>query len=207
MTWNDQHRRGDVLRAVETAADQRRDGVLPTGVPGVAETFADEADLVGALLLRWHARLSARLERSLAADPMDLTQAVASAWAATARDRAGVRLVLDRAVAGPDSAAARVAQRAQELERGRLAVAAGLASAHGPRAVEAGRRVEELAREGLDLHALPVPAGPGTAAPETTEQTTPTPAPASDPPRQRHGAAPVHDGPSFVDRIRAVLAA
>ena len=58
MTWTAFHRRSEVLRAVVTEADRRPDATLPTDVPGVSETFRDELDLVGALQLRWHARLT-----------------------------------------------------------------------------------------------------------------------------------------------------
>ena len=61
MTWSTFHRRGEVLRGVIDAADTRRDGLLPTDVPGVPETFDDELALLGALQLRWHTRLSGRL--------------------------------------------------------------------------------------------------------------------------------------------------
>src|SRR5687768_17251284 len=57
-TWTSHHRRGEVLRRVMEAADERRDGVLPTDVDGVAETFGDSLDLLGALQLRWHTRLA-----------------------------------------------------------------------------------------------------------------------------------------------------
>ena len=66
MTWDAFHRRGDVLRAVVAEANRRRDGVLPMDLPGVAETFGDELDLVAALQLRWHTRLAGRIERALA---------------------------------------------------------------------------------------------------------------------------------------------
>src|SRR4051794_39292552 len=49
MTWTSFHRRGDVLREVIAAADQRRDGLLPSDVDGVSETFTDELDLLAAL--------------------------------------------------------------------------------------------------------------------------------------------------------------
>src|SRR6187551_2655353 len=54
MTWTSFHRRGDVLRDVIAAADQRGDGVLPRDVHGVSATFADDLDLLAALQLKWH---------------------------------------------------------------------------------------------------------------------------------------------------------
>ena len=38
MTWTSFHRRGDVLRDVIAAADQRLDGTLPRDVDGVSAT-------------------------------------------------------------------------------------------------------------------------------------------------------------------------
>ena len=63
MTWTSFHRRGEVLRDVIAAADQRRDGVLPRDVDGVSATFADDLELLGALQLKWHTRLAGRIER------------------------------------------------------------------------------------------------------------------------------------------------
>lgn len=60
-------------------ADRRRDGVLPMQMPGVAETFGDELELVAALQLRWHTRLAGTIERELMEEPMDLEAAVVSA--------------------------------------------------------------------------------------------------------------------------------
>lgn len=183
MSWNSFHHRGETLRTVVDTANARRDGVLPMDVPGVAENFTGQLDLVGALMLKWHARLSGNLERSLAREPMDLEAAVASAWRTTAEQMPGVRLVIDRCLDFPEGDDMEHAmRRARVHERARLATAAGLASGQGDAAVEAGRQVEERAR--LELAA---------AAPvEVT-------APAVDEP-----AVPAV---SFVDRIRAVLAA
>src|SRR5690349_9483754 len=95
MTWTSFHRRGEILRDVIASANRRRDGLLPTDLPGVADAFADEQELLGALLLRWHTRLAGRIERELAAQPMELEEAVVAAWHATADELPGVRLVLD----------------------------------------------------------------------------------------------------------------
>ena len=62
-TWDSFHRRGEVLRAVVDEANLRRDGMLPTDLPGVAETFRDDLSLVAALQLRWHTRLAGTIER------------------------------------------------------------------------------------------------------------------------------------------------
>src|SRR5688572_25527773 len=95
MTWNAFHSRGDVLRAVTAAADDRLDGRLPVDVDGVREVFDDELDLLGALQLRWHTRLAGRIDRALVSQPLDLDAAVIGAWHATAEELPGVRRVLD----------------------------------------------------------------------------------------------------------------
>ena len=183
MSWTAFHSRGETLRAVVDTANARRDGILPMQEPGVAEHFTDEVDLVGALLLKWHARLSGNIERALVREPMNLEAAVAAAWRTTAEQMYGVRLVIDRCVeqpATPEMAAAM--NRAREREWIRLAAAAGLANDQGPAAVEAGRRVEALARQGLEPVVVP--------------QAPPAPASTDDTPSE-----------SFVARIKAVLAA
>ena len=96
MTWTAFHNRGEILRTVIATADDRRDGILPMDVAGVAETFGDELALLGALQLRWHTRLAGRIERELDRAPHDPEAAVAAARRQTARDLPGVRAVLDR---------------------------------------------------------------------------------------------------------------
>ena len=191
MSWNSFHNRGEILRAVVDTANDRRDGVLPVGVPGVAENFEDALDLVGALLLKWHARLSGNIERALMREPLDLQSAVADAWRTTAEQMPGVRLVIDRCAERPSTPEMEQAMnRAREHEWMRLAMLAGLASSQNAAAVAAGRRVEDLARGDLDLSVRSPQAGAPTAR-QTKVSTRPKPA----------------SGPSFVDRIRAVLAA
>ncbi len=185
MTWNSFHRRGEILQTVVQTADARRDGVLPMQLPGVPETFRDELDLLAALQLKWHARLSGNIERALMAQPLDLESAIASAWRATSEQMPGVRLILDRYTETPsDSRMGAALQRASEKEWIRLAAAAGLASDESAAAARVGRRVELRAR---------------------TEAAGPVARPASevlaDPDRTAEGT------PSLVDRIKAVLAA
>jgi hypothetical protein len=146
-TWDTFHRRGDVLRAVADRADARRDGALPTDVPGVAETFRDELDLVAALQLRWHTRLAGRIEQALADRPADLESAVLTAWRATASELAGVRLVLDRALDEPTSdEVATALRRARTNDWTLLAAMSGRAGVSDPGAAGAGRDLEERAR-------------------------------------------------------------
>jgi hypothetical protein len=150
MSWKTFHSRGETLRTVMDTADERRDGLLPMDLPGVAENFIDELDLIGALLLKWHARLSGNIERAMVREPLDLESAVARAWHLTAEEMPGVRLVIDRCVdqpVGPEME--RVMARAREMEWSRLTIAAGLANTHDESAVAVGRGVEEHARTGL----------------------------------------------------------
>ena len=191
MSWNTFHRRGETLRAVVETANERRDGILPMEAPGVVENFADELDLIGALQLKWHARLSGNLERTMMREPMDLEAAVVRAWRTTAAQMAGVRLVIDRCAAEPSSPEMAAATgRAGRLERARLATAAGLANGHDDAAVEVGRRIEEKARRGMLHEAIP------EASPESGDT------PSRRAPRAgRHAASE-----SFVDRVRAALA-
>lgn len=164
-SWDAFHRRGDVLRAVADQADARRDGLLPTDVPGAAETFRDDLDLIAALQLRWHTRLAGRVEQALADQPLDLELAVVDAWRATADELAGVRLVLDRALAEPPSAeAATVLGRARDKDWTLLAVMAGRAGVSETAAPRVGRGLEDRARAGWLLtspprHRADVPAG------------------------------------------------
>lgn len=148
MTWTAFHRRGEVLRAVVETADQRVDGELPLYVPGVAETFADATDLLGALQLRWHTRLAGRIERELMAQPMDLERAVVRAWQRTADEMPGVRAILDHHLDHPlDDEMARVAATAAAKEHVLLAVMAGLGGPADPESAAVGARIEAHARE------------------------------------------------------------
>lgn len=181
MTWNAFHHRGEILQAVIDTADTRLDGLLPLDIPGVSETFADELDLIGALWLKWHARLSGNIERELMAQPMDLEAAITNAWRVTSHQAPGTRLILDHyteSPTGPKMAAA--LNRAREKEWLKLARVAGLASDDSAPAARAGERVTQNARVGLPA---PLPAVAGAPTVDDVET------------------------PSLVDRIRAVLAA
>ncbi|NYG56618.1 hypothetical protein [Nocardioides perillae] len=150
MTWTSYHRRGDVLRTVVERADQRRDGILPTDVAGVSETFRDDLDLLGALSLKWHTRLAGRIEGELASQPLDLEAAVVRAWQSTARDLAGVRSVLDRALAAhPDPDVVAALEKAAAKEHVLLALMAGRSSTADDVAARVGRAIAERARDTL----------------------------------------------------------
>jgi hypothetical protein len=147
MTWKSFHRRGEVLRAVIATADARRDGILPMDVDGVAETFGDELSLLGALQLRWHTRLAGRIERELMRQPMDLEQAVVTAWQATAEELPGVRSIVDHYRSAPlDDAMADAMAKATAKEHVLLAVSAGQVSTQDEAAVRVGALLESKAR-------------------------------------------------------------
>ena len=151
MSWSAFHRREAVLRTVVEVANQRRDGALPTDVPGVAETFADDAELVAALQLRWHTRLAGRIERALSEDPFALENAVLNAWRRTASELAGVRAVLDSCTdRSTDAQLTEALERANRKEWVLMAVMAGRASVQDGAAAEVGRRLEQQARAGFD---------------------------------------------------------
>lgn len=152
MTRTAARNRGEILRQVSATADARRDGVLPLDVQGVTDAFHDELDLLGALQLRWHSRISGRIERELASEPLDLEQAVVTAWAATAHEHPGVRAILDRYREHPlDQRMADAVRVATAKEHTMLAVMAGRAGLSDPEAARIGAAIEAKAR------ALPAP--------------------------------------------------
>ena len=214
MTWNAFHRRGAVLREVADLADLRRDGVLPTDVPGVAETFRDDLDLIGALHLRWHQRLVGQVE--LAQQNRrggDLETAVREGWAAAAGSLPGIRLVVDHALARPaDEAMARALSRATFKERTQLAMLAGLTGRADEAAELAGRRIEREARE-LWQPGVAMPTAPAVDTARRAVVDVPAaPAPVR---RAAHRAPVAVEHPAerpagsatFVRRLRAALQA
>jgi len=164
MTWQTYHHRGAILRSVIATADLRQDGLLPMDVDGVAETFRDELDLLGALQLRWHTRLGGNIEHLLTAEPMDLERRVALAWKATADDLPGVRRILDHYREHPvDDAMARAMAKATAKEHCFLAVMAGRAGVGDQRAARVGARIEE---EGRRLRETAAPVAAAEPAPK-----------------------------------------
>src|SRR5215213_4837828 len=189
MTWDTFHHRGAILQTVVETVDSRRDGVLPMQLAGVTEAFGGELDLLAALQLKWHARLSGNIERALMSQPIDLEAAIASAWRLTSEQLPGVRAVLDLYTESPsDAEIAAALTRASEKEWFRLAAAAGLASDESAAAARAGRQVELKARS---------EAAERSAAAFLSTATTDI-----DP-----GTTVDENSPSLVERIKAVLAA
>ena len=151
MTWTAFHNRGEILRTVIATADDRQDGILPMDVAGVAETFGDELALLGALQLRWHTRLAGRIERELMTQPMDLEQAVVTAWRGTRDEMPGVRQIVDHYRSEPnDAAMAQAMARATAKEQTMLAAMAGRASVQDASAVRVGEAIEQRARSSRD---------------------------------------------------------
>ena len=178
MTWKSFHNRGETLRAVIETANVRLDARLPMDVDGVAETFGDELSLLGALQLTWHTRLSGHIERELLPEPLDLERAVQAAWISTADELPGVRAMLDHYRANPlDDEMAWTMARAAVKERVLLATMAGQSGIGELAGAPVGARIEKQAQ--ATRAARPVPSV--------------------------HTLAPHR--PSFMERLRAVLAA
>jgi hypothetical protein len=149
MTRTARKSRGEILRDVAAVADQRCDGDLPFDVEGARTAFVDALDLLGALQLRWHTRLSGRIERELTAQPLDLEHAVVAAWRATAEELPGIRAIVDRHREQPlDDAMAQAMELATRKEREWLAVMAGQSGLADPGAARVGAAIEEKARAG-----------------------------------------------------------
>jgi hypothetical protein len=178
MTWTAFHNRGETLRAVIATAATRRDGILPMDVPGVAERFRDELDLLGALQLKWHTRLAGHIESELSVQPLDLQSAVATGWARAAQEMPGVRLILDHYRShAVDDAMAQAVARMTSKEHHYLAAMAGRAGVDREEGQRVGARIEEIARTVV----------PGTPAIDVIETDT--------------------DRRPFLERLRAVVAA
>lgn len=158
MTWNTHHSRAAVLRAVEDAADARRDGMLPMDVEGVTHVFDGELDLLGALQLRWHTRLAGQIERALMAQPMDLEAAVVRAWHETAAALPGVRAILDRYRVEPsDDRMAAAITKAVAKEHILLAVMSGRGGLDDGLAARVGTEIEDRARLSHPTFESPAP--------------------------------------------------
>jgi len=141
MGWDAYHRREKALQVAVRLLDRRRDGELPWDDHAVRAGFEDPTELLLALQMRWHTRLSAEVERELAEQPLDLDLAVATAWREAAAALPGARAALDAYEGDPALATA----EAKEL--GFLASAAGLAEPGDPNGVPIGRRIRDEARD------------------------------------------------------------
>lgn len=145
MGWNDFYRRRDTMDAVLTQA-RRSPATLPFGeIPGAAELFGTEENLLLALQHRWTQLLSGYLRAELA-DPdeapgNDQVDAVARAWRKAVTEHATLHRLLETHLdAHP------LLQASHDAERKMLVVTAGLA--------DPGEPPVELTRVGSAFSAL-----------------------------------------------------
>ncbi|MDO9495412.1 MAG: hypothetical protein Q7J48_06900 [Nocardioides sp.] len=126
----------------------RDDGQIPTNIDGTDTYFNNDEDLANALLLRWHTRLVASLERGLVDDPEDRREAVIEAWRHASRIYSGVRRVIDDLAEDPrtDVVAHAVLATARN-DWAAMAIAAGLASGIDEPGARVGQRLELEARQ------------------------------------------------------------
>lgn len=139
--------RASVLHAVIDTTLARRDGQIPTDIEGIDNFFDGIEDLASALLLRWHTRLIASLERGLSDEPEDREQAVIEAWRHANWIYWGVRMVVDELTDNPPTE--KVADAVRMTARNdwaAMAIAAGLASGFDEPAARVGQRLELEAR-------------------------------------------------------------
>ncbi|GAA3809720.1 hypothetical protein [Nocardioides panacisoli] len=181
MTWKAFHSRGETLRSVIHTASVRRDGILPMDVDGVSETFRDELDLLSALQLKWHTRLSGHVDRLMITQPMDLQNKVTLAWKNAAEELPGVRMILDHYRDEPTSEAMAQAMRvATAKEHQYLAVMAGRSGLADESSERIGAEIEQAGRD--LFHGVTAVIGPVAEIEEPQRQ-------------------------SLLDRLRAVIAA
>lgn len=139
--------RASVLHEVIEEILIRKDGQIPTDIDGIDTFFNSIEDLANALLLRWHTRLVASLERGLADEPEDREEVVIEAWRHATWIYWGVRRVIDDLADHPPTEEVAHAVRATARnDWAAMALAAGLASAFDEPAVRVGHRLELEAR-------------------------------------------------------------
>lgn len=139
--------RAGVLHEVIEEILIRKDGQIPTDIKGIDTFFNGIEDLTNALLLRWHTRLVASIERGLADDPEDREEIVIEAWQHATWIYWGVRRVIDELAKSPPTAGvAHAVHATARNDWAAMAVAAGLASGFDEPAVRVGHRLELEAR-------------------------------------------------------------
>lgn len=148
MKANPKPSRAGVLHSVIEEILSRNDGQIPTNIEGTDVFFHDIEDLADALLLRWHTRLTASLERGLVGDPEDRPEMVIQAWRHATETYWGVRMVLDELAENPPTeGVARAVRATARNDWAAMAVAAGLASGFDEPAIQVGHRLEREARQ------------------------------------------------------------
>ena len=139
--------RAGVLHQVIEEILSRKDGQIPPDIEGIDVLFDGIDDLSNALLLRWHTRLVASLERGLADEPEDREEAVIEAWRHATWIYWGVRKVIDDlADHPPTKEVAHAVRTTAHNDRAAMALAAGLASGYDEPAIRVGHRLELEAR-------------------------------------------------------------
>lgn len=139
--------RSGVLHAVIDEILTRDDGQIPTDIEGITTYFSTIDDLANAVLLRWHTRLVASLERGLVDDPEDREEAVIEAWRHAAQIYSGVRKVIDELADNPPTVVVHQAVVATARnDWAIMAIAAGLASGVDGAGARVGHRLELEAR-------------------------------------------------------------
>ena len=147
MKYEPKPTRASVLHAVIEEILAREDGQIPTNIDGIDTFFEGIEDLANALLLRWHTRLVASLERGLVDDPGDRKEIVIEAWRHATWIYWGVRMVIDELQENPPTEEVAHAVRATARnDWAALAIAAGMASGIDEAAVRVGHRLELEAR-------------------------------------------------------------
>jgi len=120
--------------------------VLHAGDPAT-DTPADVHAFIGDLLLRWYTKLSGRIELELMSQPMDLEQAVITAWHRTADALPGTRDIIDRHRDRPtDDTMAVMLSKAAAKEHLLLAVMAGKGNEGDVSTIATGALIEAAAR-------------------------------------------------------------
>jgi hypothetical protein len=139
--------RASVLHAMIDNILARKDGEIPTNIDGIDTFFDGIEDLANALLLRWHTRLVASLERGLVDDPEDREEAVIEAWRHATWIYWGVRMVIDKLAENPPTEeVAHAVHMTARNDWAVMALAAGLASGYDEPAIRVGHRLELQAR-------------------------------------------------------------
>lgn len=153
MSWTDFYRRREILEAAVRHAERAPAEPLALDeIPGAAEVFGTEENLLLALQYKWSQLLGGYLRAELA-DPEDAfadgvgdqVDAVSRAWRRAQSKHEALRTLLDN---GVQRCAALVPLHEGELRM--LAVTAGLAEASEPReeVTNVGRAIDALVRAG-----------------------------------------------------------
>lgn len=137
MSWSDFYRRRDIIDTVLRLARRDPEGELPFAeVPGAAQAFGSQENLLLALHYKWTQLLNGHLRAELAGpedagtgNETDRVDAVTRAWHRTNREYPTLRALLTANV-GHYSAL----RSLDDAEKRTLALSAGLADPHEPAA-------------------------------------------------------------------------